>query len=287
MDGTLLDLRFDNWFWQEHVPAVYAAAHGLEPEAALAPPMPRFAAARGRLDWYCIDYWSRELGLDIRAIKRGVREQVAWIPGAEAFLVRLRALGKRRVLLTNAHPETLAIKDEHVDLVGHLDPVYSTIRSARRRRTRSSGRGSRPRRPSTRRARCSSMTACRCWRAARDYGIAWLRAIRRPIPAGRRATRPASSASTRSPSCCSRPLSRRAPTRRRRRRRAARRSAARAARPGQPARRAGGALAGAPLSVPVSCRRPQPSRRRDRRGAGDGACVAPPRQRPPLRPRAA
>ena len=20
MDGTLLDLRFDNWFWQEHVP---------------------------------------------------------------------------------------------------------------------------------------------------------------------------------------------------------------------------------------------------------------------------
>ena len=29
MDGTLLDLRFDNWFWQEHVPAVWAAAHGL------------------------------------------------------------------------------------------------------------------------------------------------------------------------------------------------------------------------------------------------------------------
>ena len=24
MDGTLLDLRFDNWFWQEHVPTHFA-----------------------------------------------------------------------------------------------------------------------------------------------------------------------------------------------------------------------------------------------------------------------
>ncbi|MEI8257621.1 MAG: HAD-IA family hydrolase, partial [Deltaproteobacteria bacterium] len=55
-----------------------------------------------------------------------VREQVAWIPGAEAFLAGLKALGKRRVLVTNAHPETLAIKDSHVDLVGHLEAVYST-----------------------------------------------------------------------------------------------------------------------------------------------------------------
>ena len=120
MDGTLLDLRFDNWFWQEHVPAVWAALHGLTREVALERLRPRFDAARGRLDWYCIDYWSRELGLDIRRIKEGVREQVAWIPGAEAFLRRLKAQAKRRVLVTNAHPEALAIKDSHVDLVGHL-----------------------------------------------------------------------------------------------------------------------------------------------------------------------
>jgi putative hydrolase of the HAD superfamily len=31
MDGTLLDLRFDNWFWQELIPSRYAAAHGLSP----------------------------------------------------------------------------------------------------------------------------------------------------------------------------------------------------------------------------------------------------------------
>ena len=31
MDGTLLDLRFDNHFWLEHLPARWAALHGREP----------------------------------------------------------------------------------------------------------------------------------------------------------------------------------------------------------------------------------------------------------------
>lgn len=126
MDGTLLDLRFDNWFWQELVPEIWARDHGMSVAAALGALAPRFEATRGSLEWYCIDHWSRELSIDIRAIKRGVQEQVAYIPGAEAFLADLKRLGKRRVLVTNAHPETLAIKDEHVDLVGHLDEVYST-----------------------------------------------------------------------------------------------------------------------------------------------------------------
>jgi 5'-nucleotidase len=126
MDGTLLDLRFDNWFWLEHVPAIWARMRGVAAEAAHAELAPRFAAARGTLEWYCIDHWSRELELDIRALKRGVRAQVAWLAGAEQFLARLAALGKRRVLVTNAHPETLAIKDAHAALAGQLDAAYST-----------------------------------------------------------------------------------------------------------------------------------------------------------------
>ena len=126
MDGTLLDLRFDNWFWQQHVPAAWARARGVSAAAARAALRPRFDAARGRLEWYCIDHWSAELGLDIRALKHAVREQVAWAPGAEGFLERLARAGKRRVLVTNAHPETLAIKDRHVGLSAHVEAMYST-----------------------------------------------------------------------------------------------------------------------------------------------------------------
>jgi len=126
MDGTLLDLRFDNWFWQEHVPARWAAPRGMALEEALRELNPRFEAARGRLDWYCLDYWSRELDLDIGALAEAASEGVAWIPGAAEFLARLGALGKERLLLTNAHPVTLAIKDRRAGVVARVDAAYST-----------------------------------------------------------------------------------------------------------------------------------------------------------------
>ena len=180
MDGTLLDLRFDNGFWQEHVPAVWAALHGLTREVALERLRPRFDAARGRLDWYCIDYWSRELGLDIRRIKEGVREQVAWIPGAEAFLRRLKAQAKRRVLVTNAHPEALAIKDSHVDLVGHLDAVYSTHPFGVPKEDPAFWPRLQAAAPFDPARTLFVDDSLPVLQAARDHGIAWLRAIRRP-----------------------------------------------------------------------------------------------------------
>jgi putative hydrolase of the HAD superfamily len=180
MDGTLLDLRFDNWFWQEYVPELWGREHGVDAERALALLTPRYEAARGTLDWYCLDHWSREFQLDLREIKRSVRERVAYIPGAEEFLRRLRRLGKRRVLVTNAHPETLAIKDAHVDLVGHLDEVYS-----------SHPFGAPKEDPAfwPRLHRRVGFDPARTLfvddslpvlAAAQGFGIAWLRAIRRP-----------------------------------------------------------------------------------------------------------
>src|SRR5258708_26041910 len=82
MDGTLRDLRFDNWFWQELIPRRYAAANGLalaETQGLLAP---KFVEVKGTLQWYCIEYWTRELKLDIGSIKREALAQVAFLPGA-------------------------------------------------------------------------------------------------------------------------------------------------------------------------------------------------------------
>jgi putative hydrolase of the HAD superfamily len=126
MDGTLLDQRFDNWFWQEHLPTRYAELHGLAQAAAWEALAPKFQAVRGTMLWYCIDYWSGELGLDIAAIKREVLHRVGYLPGARDFLDKLKVSGKRRVLVTNAHPVTLAIKNEQSRLTDHFDAWYST-----------------------------------------------------------------------------------------------------------------------------------------------------------------
>jgi len=126
LDGTLLDLGFDNDFWLDFIPAEYAASRSLTLAQAKADLTPRFRACEGTMNWYCIDYWSRELGLDIAVLKRTQAGRIAWLPGAQVFLERLRALGKRLVLLTNSHPQVLKLKDEQTGVTRYLDAAISS-----------------------------------------------------------------------------------------------------------------------------------------------------------------
>jgi putative hydrolase of the HAD superfamily len=126
MDGTVLDLSFDNFFWFEELPRHYAARRGLDADAALDELRPRLEAVRGTLEWYCVDYWSEQLALDIVALKREHRQHIRFLPGAKSFLAYVRALGKRVLLTTNAHPATLAMKDQQVGLSAHFDALISS-----------------------------------------------------------------------------------------------------------------------------------------------------------------
>jgi putative hydrolase of the HAD superfamily len=125
MDGTLLDLGFDNRFWEELLPRRYADSRGVSLDDARRLMRPLFEATKGTLDWYCIDYWSRALSLDIASLKRSVRQQIAWLPESRGFLAQLRASGRRTVLVTNAHPDVLAIKDAQLGIRRHFDAVYT------------------------------------------------------------------------------------------------------------------------------------------------------------------
>ncbi len=126
MDGTLIDLHFDNHFWQQLVPEVWGAQRGLTPAEAKRALAPVFDAVAGTLDWYCLDYWQRTLQLDIMALKQTLRSRIRWRPAAQAFLQQLRASGRRCYLFTNAHPDSLALKQQETGLQDWLDGVYST-----------------------------------------------------------------------------------------------------------------------------------------------------------------
>ena len=123
MDGTLLDLHFDNHFWTEHVPLRYAEYHGLEIEVSKQTLFPRMRAIEGTMQWYCVDYWTRELGLDIAELKREVEHLIAVHPHVIEFLEAVRAAGKRTVLVTNAHAMSLDLKMQHTRLRGHFDNI--------------------------------------------------------------------------------------------------------------------------------------------------------------------
>ncbi|MBC9252604.1 haloacid dehalogenase [Pseudomonas alcaligenes] len=126
MDGTLLDLHFDNHFWLEHLPQRYAELHGISRAAADAELLPLFRQHAGTLPWYCTDFWSRELNLSVRDLKREVAELIALRPHADTFLAALRAAGKRVVLITNAHRDSLSLKLEKVELAPWFDRLISS-----------------------------------------------------------------------------------------------------------------------------------------------------------------
>jgi HAD superfamily hydrolase (TIGR01509 family) len=180
MDGTLLDLRFDNWFWQEHIPSRYAASRGMSPSDAWELLKPKFRATRGTIQWYCIDYWSRELGLDVAHIKRAALDRVGYLPGAEDFLLRLKESGKRRVLVTNAHPLTLAIKNEQVGLTAHFDACYSTHPFNAPKENAAFWPRLQAAEPFVAERTLFVDDSLPVLRAADAFGIGWLRAVRRP-----------------------------------------------------------------------------------------------------------
>ncbi len=126
MDGTLLDLRFDNLFWLHHVPSEIARQQKISVQQAKQKMASQYDAVKGSLDWYCIDYWTKQTKLDIRQLKVDNAETIAMRADAIPFLQALKQRNIQRVLLTNAHPDSLAIKIHRTGLDQHLDHIYST-----------------------------------------------------------------------------------------------------------------------------------------------------------------
>jgi len=123
MDGTLLDLRFDNFFWQTVVPQRYADKSSCSVAQAKEYLLPIFKAQEGLLNWYCLDYWSEILGLNIAQLKHEHQEHIQVLPHTREFLQALKRSGKRCVLVTNAHVDSLSLKMQKTGLVEFFDAI--------------------------------------------------------------------------------------------------------------------------------------------------------------------
>jgi len=181
MDGTLLDLGYDKRFWEEQLPRRFARSRGVPLEEARRLMRPIFEKTAGTLDWYCIEYWSRALGLDILSLKRATRHEIDWLPDARAFLDRVRASGRRLALVTNAHPEILAIKDAHLGIRRRFDAMYSSHDFGAPKEDAAFWPkfSSRERFDPARTMFVDDNASV--LGAARQYGIRWLYAVRRPV----------------------------------------------------------------------------------------------------------
>ena len=126
MDGTLLDLYFDNYFWSEHLPLKWGELNGLDVAAARTHLFSKIDETMGTLSWYCLDYWSEQLELDILALKADVEHLIDIRPSAEAFLKFVSALEQPVVMVTNAHEDLLAMKMDKTGIDKYFDQMFSS-----------------------------------------------------------------------------------------------------------------------------------------------------------------
>lgn len=123
MDGTLLDLHFDNHFWRDYMPRVFADKHGLTMEESYRELDLLFEQWAGTLNWYCVDHWSDYLEIDIMALKRDVADRIAYRPNAELFLQTCKRETNDVRMITNGHRKVLDLKIEHTRIDRYFDQM--------------------------------------------------------------------------------------------------------------------------------------------------------------------
>ena len=126
MDGTLLDLHFDNHFWLEHLPKKLAEKQGISLQAAKNKMAIETEEVMGTLSWYCLDFWAEKLDIDIVEAKREIVHLISMRADSLPFIDALKASGREVILVTNAHPDSLSLKVEHTQLDAHIDQLIST-----------------------------------------------------------------------------------------------------------------------------------------------------------------
>ena len=123
LDGTLLDLNFDNYFWSNYLPKEYSKFFSVPEDLANSFIRDSLAEKAGTLDWYDIDYWSDRFNIDLVKMKEEISARISAKPNAKEFLNTISKSGKKLILVTNAHRKTLHIKMRKVDLSKWFDAI--------------------------------------------------------------------------------------------------------------------------------------------------------------------
>jgi len=126
MDGTLLDKYFDDYFWEHLVPEKYAEKRHITFGRAKEELMAKYKSHEGTLNWTDIDFWSKEVDIDIPALKEQIRHLIEVHPHVEGFLKMLRRHRKKVYLVTNAHYKVFDLKLNKTELRGYFHSAITS-----------------------------------------------------------------------------------------------------------------------------------------------------------------
>ena len=126
MDGTLLDLAYDEFIWNELLPERYAHMHACSLEQSKEKLYAFYQTHNHTLNWYSSRFWTSKVGVDVLAMQIEFKHKVAKRAGCIELLEFLKAEGYPCWLATNADCQGLAFKLEAMDLAQYFDVIMSS-----------------------------------------------------------------------------------------------------------------------------------------------------------------
>ncbi|MCO8045391.1 HAD-IA family hydrolase [Acinetobacter bohemicus] len=126
MDGTLLDLAYDDFIWNELLPVRYAETHGCSLEQSRATLYTFYQQHNHTLNWYSSSFWTAKVGVDVLAMQIEHKHKVALRPYCLELLDYLKSNDYPIWLTTNADCASLAFKLEQMNLKDYFDVIVSS-----------------------------------------------------------------------------------------------------------------------------------------------------------------
>lgn len=126
MDGTLLDLAFDDLIWNHKLPERHAETHQCTLEQSQNILKAFYQQHNHTLCWYSSKYWTEKVGVDVLQLQYEHKDKIAPRVGCFDLLKQLTQQGYRCWLLTNADCAGLKLKLENVDLSPYFEVMISS-----------------------------------------------------------------------------------------------------------------------------------------------------------------
>lgn len=126
MDGTLLDLAFDNYIWMQCVPRLWAEKNNLSLTVSKEKLYQFYLKNQGTLNWYSSKFWQQQLDIDVLALQQHHQHRIAPRPYCFELLERLKQQGITCWLVTNADCATLQLKLNNIPIADYFSHIVSS-----------------------------------------------------------------------------------------------------------------------------------------------------------------
>lgn len=126
MDGTLLDLAYDDFIWNDLLPIRYAETHQCNLEQSKEILYTFYQEHNHTLNWYSSRFWTTKIGIDVLAMQLEFKHKVTLRAGCIELLEYLKTKGYNIWLTTNADIAGLSFKLKEMNLSHYFDVIVSS-----------------------------------------------------------------------------------------------------------------------------------------------------------------